>query len=211
VRHALPTYITAAIAMANSSGSGRLSARIIFTYSVSSAVHLFARWGNAKNGRKLMAAPAMERIKGRDCGLYRDGTPPVYMTPDGRFAVFWDNKWQTRASLKSIDNLTLAHRPAIALFQMDNSEIFHDCQPRIVMATEWRDNSLLDKDGKRVWRGYGNWYRFDAKRIEALKALEKKRKEFEKEIDKEFTRIMKGAVPIYKDDFKELIAKKEKI
>ena len=148
-------------------------------------------------------------IRNEPATLFRDGEYPIYvLTASGRFAVKWNGEWVVRRSLQTIEKLIGRTRKSLKLFRADSSSVSHSSGLEIVDVISWPDsNKMLNADGKRVYRSWGNYYLFDAQRIAKLQELEAQRQLYEETINTERERIMKGLRPMYQSSFEELLEK----
>jgi len=155
--------------------------------------------------------PETKEVLGQRATLFRDGPNPIYLLPDGRFAYQWAGRWIAKTSLKAVEKVLGRERPSIKLFQAEGSVSYHSWGPVHVRdIAEWGDNKLTTKDGKRVWKGYGNWYLFNAEVVAKLEEYYKRRAKIEDELNKEYEKIIRKLRSVNSFEFKELIAKEVK-
>lgn len=117
-------------------------------------------------------------------------------------------KWLKRTSLLALDNATNKGRPALKLMRYSTGSVFHSCDSEVQEISEWLDSKLVSREGKRVYKGWGGWWLFDAEIQAALMDLEKRRAAFEESMNEEFTKITKKAKRVDGSNFKDLLKTK---
>jgi hypothetical protein len=153
----------------------------------------------------VSSTPQKVRINGEDAILFRDGTPPVYVLGNGKFAVHWDGKWKKRASLRGIDSLITKDHPTLKIFSVDSGRVYYERRPQVVEAREFLEKKIINAEGKRVYKGYGQWFVFEKELVDKLNELEERRTNAEKAFYDEFTRILKSARRVYTTNFGTLL------
>lgn len=142
-----------------------------------------------------MPADPVKSINGKDCKLYRDGHPPVYLMPDGRFAAFYQARWLIRASLKQLDGSMKRMPKPIPVMLVDSStRCYQTIGVKTIQVVQfYQSGKYLDELGKLRYGATGDKYIRDDAVIARLAALEEKRAAYSEEIAEEFHRIMKAA------------------
>lgn len=147
-------------------------------------------------------AAKTERIKGLDATLFKDGTRPIYVLSDGRFAVKWGDDWFVKPSLRSVENKINSERPCLKIF----SAGFGSESVQVVEAAEF-NRKIIDRDGKKHYPGYGdNWYIFDEGKVKALTAFLARYKKTTEALREEFHQIIKGSERVSQFNFKDKLA-----
>jgi hypothetical protein len=160
-----------------------------------------------------------ERIKGFDAKLFRATDPPVYLLPDGRFAMFWSVGWKIKPSIKQLDDLLKRHNASIKIMRFDDpSGSISIGDFEALEAVAWEKSFITKKDGSarvRSWGGH-DWYLYDAKVEKAVQSVIAKAKELEKHVSKElanlrneYERATKRAITVNRGNFQQFVAAKD--
>jgi hypothetical protein len=159
-----------------------------------------------------VTTPQKLRILKQEATLFRDGKVPIYLMPDGRFACCWGGKWLVRASVKSLEKHTNAHRPFVKLMCVaENFPSYQDMAPVVMEVSDMQQSYVFDKEGKRRTRHSGCWTRYDSELYAQALALEKKRLKYQEELQAEYEKIREAVRGrrIYPSSFKDLLEKEE--
>lgn len=124
-------------------------------------------------------SPQHKTCGNRSGTLFRDQDMPIYVLPDGLFAVEWAGLWYAKPTLAAIDKFVDEHKaslPFLRLFQAEDDYA--------VVETVSMNNSgeLITRQGKRHRKSWGVWLLEDAKLVAKLKAIDKKRMKLEDQI-----------------------------
>lgn len=139
--------------------------------------------------------------------LFRDGQIPIYFTSDGRFAVQIAGRWIVKSSVKSIENVLSKGAPFLRLFLVDSGISFRSRAVWTIDATAILENKIVDADGKKQHKGYGDYYVYDEEIVAKLRELQKRVEKAERDFNKEMEAVMKKARNVYRGNFDEMLAK----
>lgn len=152
--------------------------------------------------------PKTQRILDKEATLFRDGDHPIYVLPDGRFAVKWGHKWVVKPSLKSIDKLLIKERPSLKLFNAFPKGYTSSRVVQEADVVEFLSSKIVDKEGKKQYSSYGTWYIFDQDKVRRLQDLSERWNKTEEEFIKEYEEILEGAIRVQDYNFKKLLKNK---
>lgn len=153
-----------------------------------------------------MTTPKTRTINGVTGQLFQDGERPIYLLPDGMFGMEEMGLWKKYTTAKGAQKAAKKEVKSIKLFSVDDVSVSRSREVHRVEASDMLENRFKDKNGKRVWKGYGAWYLDDDEdRIKKLLDLEERRARVEKGFNDEFDAIMKGAKRVYRSNFKDFL------
>jgi hypothetical protein len=150
------------------------------------------------DGKKKDPTPRTRLIAGKEANLFRDGERPIYLLPDGRFAVWHMGNWAIKKTLAAVEKLQTAEKRAgLPIFQGDEPG-------KVIKAVVWEERWIIDEDGKRHHRGYREWYVHDAIIAGQLEDLEERRRVIVEALDGEESALRERLSRVSKYDFEEM-------
>lgn len=149
------------------------------------------------------------KIFNKDATLFKDGTLPIYLIADGRFAVPSHGTWKPFDSLKGAEKFVAKEtgRKVLKVMDAPSFRLASRSACRVAVIASYKDGRFYGPDGKRA--GYGTWYLLDEKLKAEYEALENERIELETKLNKKYKALEKRlrAVPSWSADFAEFLDK----
>lgn len=136
-----------------------------------------------------------ETFNGR---IFRESDPPVYILKDGRFAVYYQNKWQAKKTLGAIDKLLSSTRKYLKMFSSGNP-------PAVAEIADMLKSKMVGADGKPVYSRWSTWYVWNEEAYTKLVAFREKERKVKQALEEEEERILDGLKKVSEDNFKKLL------
>jgi uncharacterized coiled-coil protein SlyX len=126
-----------------------------------------------------------------ECTLFREGTPPVYLTPAGKFAAYWFGRWVIRASVAAVDGAIKKRPKSVTLMTINHPRPLSSIRVGKIEVSEFGSGGYYkDGEGKRRSDGYGDHYVYDAEIVGALAELSAEMEKHAERVRAQFRKIM---------------------
>jgi hypothetical protein len=162
-----------------------------------------------------MATGATADVNGVEATLFKDTDPPIYLMPDGRFAMKWAGIWKVKSSMAPLLKMLNRFQTPIkmmAVDRLDEPSTYTGRKVDVIEALSWERGIIGLKDGKRKKDRYERWNVYDAKVEKELNDLYAQVQKLEKEHCKAFAalvkkhqQICKRMKPVTESSFRNLV------
>ena len=161
-------------------------------------------------------AGAIVEVNGVEASLFKDTDPPIYLMPDGRFAMRYGGLWKVRSSMAPLLKMIGRFNTPVKMMRTDRlyePSVCGPSEPKIIDAVSWERGILGLQDGKRIKERYMEWYHYDAKIEAELRTLYKEAHALDMahckamgKLVKRHQAICKRMKPIREGSFKAVVA-----
>lgn len=147
--------------------------------------------------------PKEQRILGQKATLFKDGPRPVYLLPDGRFAVDNAGKWVVKNTLAAV--LKASNKPARMLKVFTAADGYrNDDSPTLMV--EFKDGLYREKGDVARRRGsYRTFYLWDAKAVASLNELADRKQAALAKFHQEYQKIVDGLTTVHERNFEAML------
>jgi prepilin-type N-terminal cleavage/methylation domain-containing protein len=147
----------------------------------------------------------MVMVNGQDARLFLAGPPPVYVTQDGRFAVFFGGRWTIRTTARAAAKLVAPDRPHLSIF--NPAYLKFEEEVEVVEAVEFNQQWIIDRADRRTRAKYQQWFIYNPVVAEQLKALAKEEEVAEAGFKGRREALMERLQYVGPSNFAELVAR----
>lgn len=155
-------------------------------------------------------------VNGVEATLFKDTDPPIYIMPDGRFAMRYGGLWKVRSSIAPFLKMIGRHDSAVKLMKVNGfyeATVIQHSGPEVIEAVSWERGVLGLKNGHRRKDRYSQWFLFDIRIAQSLVALDLERYKLEQAHAKAIAKLVKryGAIikrlkPVTEGSFRAIVS-----